>query len=55
MPKDYIIFTFFFLYYLFNYYALKLCDLYMGSLVRIRVKKGYSNLQRGTGGFYSYV
>jgi hypothetical protein len=38
MPKDHIFFTFFFLYYLFNYYALKLCDPYMVSLVRIRVK-----------------
>jgi hypothetical protein len=39
MLKDYIIFTFFFLYYLFNYQALKLCDPYMGSLVRIRVNR----------------
>jgi hypothetical protein len=48
MPKDYIIFTFFFPYYLFNYLALKLCDPYMGSLVRIRVKEtsnGKSNCQ----------
>ncbi len=38
MPKDYIIFTFFFLYYLFDYQAFKLCDPYMVSLVRIWVK-----------------
>ncbi len=44
MPKDYIIFTFFFLCYLFNYLALNLCDPYIGSLVRIRVKCKISNV-----------
>ncbi len=42
IPKDYIIFTFFFLYCLFKYKALKLCDPYMVSLVRIRVNSLYS-------------
>jgi hypothetical protein len=38
MPKDYINFTFLFLYYLFNYQDLKLGDPYIVSLVRIRVQ-----------------
>ncbi len=44
------IFTLFFLNHLFNHYALKLCDSYMVSLVRIR-----DNLNYKTNGLQSFL